>query len=215
MSSEQRTARETLIEWGDAVAAIHGWPGAPSAFAVERLISAGDCLAAALRAAPAPFSTVVELNGKPTHPTCAMFDRCAGAEITDEAMRPPPLWRHAVNECNDAHAALDAAGAPKTKTVRRLETSRMHETQEMTMGLAERIRAIQPANIPAPAPEGETWPIGLVRQRVSAFNEGYRAGYARGEAGEGEDLDNAWDRSKTSAEMTAPASPGPTPEGES
>jgi hypothetical protein len=61
MSSEQRTARETLIEWGDAVAAIHGWPGAPSAFAVERLISAGDCLAAALRAAPAPTDVAATL----------------------------------------------------------------------------------------------------------------------------------------------------------
>lgn len=36
-------------EWSDAVAAIHGSPGAPSAEAVERLIAAGDRLLLALR----------------------------------------------------------------------------------------------------------------------------------------------------------------------
>jgi hypothetical protein len=59
-----------------------------------------DLLLAKVEAAKSPASpgptpegretfncTVVELNGKPTHPTCAIFDRCAGGEISDEAKR--------------------------------------------------------------------------------------------------------------------------------
>lgn len=51
------------------------------------------------------------------------------------------------------------------------------------------------------APEPKRWPIKMVRMRCRDFREGYRAGYARGEAGEVEDPEPAWDRSKASAEM--------------
>lgn len=53
---------------------------------------------------------------------------------------PPPLWQHAVNECNEAHAALDRHGAPKTKRVRRVRGP--DGDQEVTVGLAARIHEL-------------------------------------------------------------------------
>jgi hypothetical protein len=51
-------------------------------------------------------------------------------------------------------------------------------------------RCTGPADAPA---------IERVREVVAAFSEGYRRGYERGESGEAEDKENAWDRSKASA----------------
>jgi hypothetical protein len=45
MSGPPRDPHEVLGEWADAVAAIAGTPGAPSAEAVARLIAIGDRLA--------------------------------------------------------------------------------------------------------------------------------------------------------------------------
>jgi chromosome segregation ATPase len=57
-----------------------------------------------------------------------------------EANRTPPLVQHAINECNEAHAILDASGAPKTKTVRRI---RGDGEQDITLGLKERVIALR------------------------------------------------------------------------
>lgn len=43
-----RPTPEQIAEWGDAVAAIRGCPGAPPAEAVERLIETGDALLTAV-----------------------------------------------------------------------------------------------------------------------------------------------------------------------
>jgi hypothetical protein len=53
---------------------------------------------------------------------------------------PPPLWQHAVTECNEAHAALDQHGAPTTRFVRRVRGP--DGDQEVTVGLADRIHAL-------------------------------------------------------------------------
>ena len=44
-------------------------------------------------------------------------------------------------------------------------------------------------------------PLELVRQRCADFREGYRAGFERGEVGEPDDIEDAWDRSRASAEL--------------
>jgi hypothetical protein len=51
----------------------------------------------------------------------------------------PPLWRHAIDECNAAHVLLDKLGAPKTKSVPNRELT---GRQDITLGLVERIRSL-------------------------------------------------------------------------
>jgi predicted dienelactone hydrolase len=51
----------------------------------------------------------------------------------------PTLWKHAVNECNEAHVTLDRLGAPKTRRV--LQRNGVGE-QDVMIGLAERIRRL-------------------------------------------------------------------------
>jgi hypothetical protein len=51
----------------------------------------------------------------------------------------PLFWQHAISECNEAHAALDRLGAPKTRMVRRV---RGEGDQEITLGLRDRIMSI-------------------------------------------------------------------------
>jgi hypothetical protein len=55
-------------------------------------------------------------------------------------------------------------------------------------------------------------PIERVREVALAFSEGYRAGYDRGESGEAEDGDSAWDRSRASAKLVQ-GGDGPAPVG--
>ena len=53
---------------------------------------------------------------------------------------PPPLWQHAVSECNAAHQVLDTLGAAKTQTVREI---RGDGDQEITIGLVARIQSLR------------------------------------------------------------------------
>lgn len=46
--------------------------------------------------------------------------------------------------------------------------------------------------------------VGRVREVAAAFREGYVSGYERGESGEIEDKENAWDRSRASHGLIAP-----------
>jgi hypothetical protein len=48
--------------------------------------------------------------------------------------------------------------------------------------------------------------LAQVRQRVGDFNEGYHAGYEHGLAGDAEDADGAWDRSRACSSLVAPIS---------
>lgn len=71
----------------------------------------------------------------------------ASATTARETPEPPPLWQHAVNECNAAHVSLDKRGAPATKMVRKREGQGEHP---ITLGLAERIAALPSTAPPAP-----------------------------------------------------------------
>lgn len=57
-------------------------------------------------------------------------------ELSALEAEPPPLWRHAVNECNAAHAELDRLGAPKTETIYAAHEGRKIE---VSAGLVKRI----------------------------------------------------------------------------
>jgi hypothetical protein len=75
-------------------------------------------------------------------------DSSLGTAVPGAQERPPstpnndgrPLfWQHAISECNEAHAALDRLGAPKTRLVRRV---RGEGDQEITLGLMDRIMSV-------------------------------------------------------------------------
>lgn len=61
-------------------------------------------------------------------------------QLAEAQQEPPPLWRHAVTECNEAHVALDTAGAPKIITMRRVRGPDGDE--DVTVGLAARIKSL-------------------------------------------------------------------------
>ena len=81
----------------------------------------------------------------------------------NEQDSPPPLWRHAVDECNEAHVALDRHGAPATNQVRRVRGPDGEQT--VTIGLAARIDALV-GNLRRDAP-----PSALVQPEVGWFNQ--------------------------------------------
>ncbi len=77
-------------------------------------------------------------------PKMGMGSRCFIVNNNIEllpATQVPSLWLHAVNECNEAHLALDALGAPTSKSVRRVRGP--DGDQDVTIGLAERIRSLR------------------------------------------------------------------------
>lgn len=79
----------------------------------------------------------------PDHPAALheyIEDMRAPEEVDALLDKEPPLfWRHAVQECREAHEALDRLGAPTTKTVRRVHGDGEHP---ITLGLADRIRSV-------------------------------------------------------------------------
>ena len=110
------------------------------------------------------------------------------------AQETPLFWRHAIQECNEAHEALDRLGAPKTRTVARI---RGEGYQEITIGLRDRIRSI-PRPTPSLPPEraalverltyvadylkGQTWSE-LIQRYGRIVEEAAAA--LRGETGDG------------------------------
>jgi hypothetical protein len=75
------------------------------------------------------------------------------AALVSLSGEPPQFWKHAIQECNEAHQALDRLGAPKTRTVRRV---RGEGDQEITIGLRDRILSI-PSKLSAGEPPAAGW----------------------------------------------------------
>jgi len=80
---------------------------------------------------------------------CVTCGAVLGATMQTLEADPPPLWRHAVTECNEAHIALDVAGVPKSQQMRRVRGPDGDE--DVTIGLKERIRRLALMS-PAPPP---------------------------------------------------------------
>jgi hypothetical protein len=82
---------------------------------------------------------------------CTQIDNLLTGYLTRDRsvsapQEPPPLWRHAIQECNEAHAALDRLGAPKTKRV--LNRSN-NGSSDITLGLRDRILSLPPIEEPS------------------------------------------------------------------